>query len=614
MKEEKEKGSGVPRKKPGRLVIIFLVLAIIFAILGIFDMTAYAAEDEMYVSSWWSKIYIDSNGEEQTVKNDWYTYSSSSPMEVFYYQSHDDYVSGEAVSFAIYVVSDSPILASGSTSSFNSTEYTLDDGSSIYVCMSSSGTTFAEPLSGYVEVTTDADNVTRFDSLYSRDDFVDYYSDTLRSSTHIVTTRIIQHYFEDNGSTYIDGYPRETVFATVTSDSPIYAFLCQDIYGMNTQSVTLWSYIISASPLCVNGEAVNQYTFEKDGQTYYICTGGYFSTGGDSPHYLEQFADGADYVYQCGSAYSADSDGRNALISDFQNSSIQGDIQIDYDSLEIDNDLPVPTDIKINSIENKTSVAVGIGREYYSEFYHYINWTNTSDLPIQVEVSPIAQFYEQKLLGFKYGDWFFNSSYDWQLMFLIKEKNNWIFETRENDYFHLPDYDPFVYAELYEDIWETLGNEYDTSTGSKYVAYYTSAYRFRYVDADNLKAGPWVYVVPQGKSNWVSFIEYDDKSSSNASDVTGSSNVYDDLDNIDDVITDIDYENKFKDEYEIVDNEVDVQEASNWLQTVINFIKGTPSVVGSVLGFLPRPILYGMYVCIFLGVIAAGLAIIRALI
>ena len=67
-------------------------------------------------------------------------------------------------------------------------------------------------------------------------------------------------------------------------------------------------------------------------------------------------------------------------------------------------------------------------------------------------------------------------------------------------------------------------------------------------------------------------------------------------------------------DYTIVDNDVDVQEATNWLYSVVNFIKGTPSVIGSVLGFLPKPILYGMYVCIFLGVIASGVAIVKALI
>lgn len=422
-------------------------------------------------------------------------------------------------------------------------------------------------------------------------------------STHIVTTRIIQHYYEDDGSTYIDGYPRETVIATLTSDSPIYAFLCQDIYGMNTQSVTLWSYIISASPLCVNGEAVNQYTFEKDGQTYYICTGGYFSTGGDSPHYLEQFADGADYVYQCGSAYSADSYGRNALISDFQNSSIQGDIQIDYDSFEIDNDMPVINDLKRNVIENK--VTNGLTTELFaSEVYDYVTWTNTSkQYYLQLETMPVVQYYKVTLtknifLKEFQGEWATQEIYS-------DVTNSYI---KHTDVTNLPLEDPEAW-----NFYCDCTNNY--SCGFLEDNYLFFGYRLRYVDIENKKAGPWVVLMPsQEKNFYVGYIEYSDDSTIDLDDVDGVVNEYTDLENIEDAMDDVDTENRFKDEYEIVDNEVDVQEATNWLNTVINFIKGTPSVISVVLVFLPKPILYGLYVVLFLGVIGAGFGIIRALI
>ena len=73
-------------------------------------------------------------------------------------------------------------------------------------------------------------------------------------------------------------------------------------------------------------------------------------------------------------------------------------------------------------------------------------------------------------------------------------------------------------------------------------------------------------------------------------------------------------QNQTSDEYGITDSEINVDEAKTWLDTVSEFIKGTPQFIGATLSFLPKPILYGMYVCIFMSVVAVAVAIFKALI
>ena len=50
------------------------------------------------------------------------------------------------------------------------------------------------------------------------------------------------------------------------------------------------------------------------------------------------------------------------------------------------------------------------------------------------------------------------------------------------------------------------------------------------------------------------------------------------------------------------------------IETVVNFIKSTPSLIGSVVSFLPAPITNAFYMIIFLGAFATVIGIVKALI
>ena len=273
---------------------------------------------------------------------------------------------------------------------------------------------------------------------------------------------------------------------------------------------------------------------------------------------------------------------------------------IDYDSLEVDDSMPIPENFVLNKLYDDKQV------------FDYIEWTNTSDLSIQVQVCPISVVYENKNLGFSYGNWidsfdgdYFHEEHLWPLSY------NYTFEVfNPKKYYTGMEY---AYPEALEHF-EKIDAEQDNGTFGSVNLYHTFGYRFRYYDLDSMKAGPWIHVWPDriiGK--YVSYIVYSDDSFSNDVNASGVEQEFTGS-TLEEAIGKVKDELTFKDKYDIVDGDADVTEVTGWLKSVVGFIKSTPSVIGSVLGFLPQPILYGMYVVLFLGVIAAGYAIIRALI
>lgn len=601
-------GSAASKKRLNKPVLILFALAIIFAILGFIDLKVNAAESDTYVSSWWSKVYVDSNGEEQVAKNDWYTYTSSSPLEVYYYQSHDDYVADTPVSFSIAVVSDSPITASGSTSSFKSTEYVFGD-KTIYVCMSSSGTSFASPLSGYVEVTTDADNARRLNSSYTRDDFANaYYNNTLDLGNSYELDFVATMYiYEDSSCTTLyEGYPQIFQDYSFVSGKPISVYYYQMFSTPSGGDYTHYFYLVSQDHIYSNGVLQESGSFESNGVTYYYAAACYMSTGfsSDNPGFFELIFSGSSELYKLNSdTYKPDAYGREQFVSDIKNGVLDSEQIIDYDSLEVDDSLSTINNLLYNIIRNKKpseNDTTGLGIIKDVEYYEYLTWNNTMDLPLQVEYVPIVQVYDG-LIKETFQKEFYG---EWATFEILDSGTNSY--TKRTDSSYLFENDP-------------AGKEFEDEILDKYVSfgqntYLFYGYRIRYLNFDDMKAGAWVYAVPGEDGIYYSYVEYSDGYTSDSEDITGTDNTYENLDDISGAQADIDKENAVKDEYGVTDTEISVTEVSTWLSTLVDFIKGSPPLVGSVLSFLPQPILYGMYMLIFLGIVSAGFAIIRALI
>ena len=341
-------------------------------------------------------------------------------------------------------------------------------------------------------------------------------------------------------------------------------------------------------------------SFNYNGQTMYYF---YARDTGYRNRNVKMYARNEDLQQLLATDYATEND----FISAYQNDTL--DFFIDYDSLEVDSSLPLIENVLANKISNKTGVnSGGHSVSAVKEYYDYITWKNTGNYDIQVERYPIVKLYEgtfsPKFLEDFEGDFYLmeilsagNSSFTYQVDLPYIELNY------PNDYSFL--------GKITTDVagfWDTC------------ELYY--GYRLRYVDGANNKASCWTYVIPeQSNIKWdyieypyYSYVEYVDGSLSDNSDATGSSGEYDSLDDIDNAKNELDNENAFKDKYDILVGDVGTQEATNWLYSVVNFVKSTPNVVGSVLGFLPTPIRSGVFVVIFLGVISSGLAIIRALI
>lgn len=279
------------------------------------------------------------------------------------------------------------------------------------------------------------------------------------------------------------------------------------------------------------------------------------------------------------------------------------DTIIDYDNLPIDDDLDTISNLLYNIIRNEKPSAndtTGLGIIKDVEYYEYLTWNNTLELPIQVEYVPIVQVYSgmisEKFKKEYYGEWS-------DLLILDSGTNSYTKRT-DSEY-------------LFEN--DSIGKEFEKEIIDTYVEYLDNTYlfygyRLRYVDVDNDRCGPWVYAVPRVGGTYYSYVEYSDDTVTKEEDITGTDNTYDNIDDIENAKTDIDKENEVKNEYGVGNDDIGTDEVITWLEQVVDFIGETPSAIGSVLSFLPQPILYGIYTTIFLGIFACAVAIVKALI
>ena len=420
-------------------------------------------------------------------------------------------------------------------------------------------------------------------------------SDTYVSSTYTVTNHYIKYVYDGNGT---ETSANISDFGSYTSTSPIYVYYYVSYDYPIATTHDLNAYCISKGQL-----SENAVSFTYNNETWYLAvslmSGGIYSDGGG---YFEFISSGAEKLYKLNSNYDTEND----FITALQNGTL--DVKIDYDSLEVDNNMLMPTNIKRNIIKNE--IKDNLSATYLGgDMYDYITWTNTSELySLQLQVVPVVQYYDVRFsenIFTKefYGEWETQAIYD----DVINSYTLCTFSSNPEILREYPDYASGV----------TFKGECDEkySKGILEENYLKFGYRVRYIDKENLKASPWLVLVPMKElDKYEVYVEYADNSKSDTTDGNGLFNEYENLEDIENAKTDIKTENDFKDKYDVVDNEVDVKEATNWLYSVVNFIGDTPHLIAVVLLFLPSPILYGLYVIVFIGVIASGIAIVRALI
>lgn len=391
----------------------------------------------------------------------------------------------------------------------------------------------------------------------------------------------------------------KSIFAelNLTCESPMFVYL-YDVLVPITGEFEVASYVVSQSS--IQGSPNPCSTFVDNNNVTWYCISPSIGGKVHSPYSrtFQCIQTGAEEVHYLNCFYTY-----NEFVEAFKDDTL--DLVIDYDSFPIDDEMPVVENLKRNVIKNSVSNPLGVELSA-SETWDLISWTNTSDkYQLELQTVPIVQFYKISLPDNKFIKEYYG---EWETKEIFNEVTN-----KYKNFTNITN-EQFIYenANAYHFYYE-CGEKYSTSAFEDKFLYF--GYRLRYIDVENGKKGPWVTLIPgHSFDSYTGYVSYSDDTTSDLGNLNGTVNEYVDMENIEDAIQDIETENNFKDKYETIDNEADIQEASNWLKTVVNFISGTPSVVGSVLSFLPQPILYGLYITIFLGVIASGIAIIRALI
>lgn len=298
-------------------------------------------------------------------------------------------------------------------------------------------------------------------------------------------------------------------------------------------------------------------------------------------------------------------DDYNALENYLLNGVVEN-IVIDYDNLPVDDDMPIVENLMFNSIDLSENTLLSSSPDAYD----YVTWTNTTDAyPIQIDCCVgLLKHKGKTLTEERYIDW-----YNWKI---TDEYINSFTKKRsgiEND-------------SQMDDEWLSKNLSYVVKTLTEGISLttdysYAFGYRVRYIDTINRVAGPWVVLLPGAtKNTYDSYIVGSDGYMNLIGDSTGSIETFDPEDtSLEGATATIDKKNEAKDTVEdsgflVVGNDMDTSDAVSWLNAVISFIKSTPSLVKSVMSFLPSTILYGLYAIIFLGVIAAAWAIVKALI
>lgn len=295
------------------------------------------------------------------------------------------------------------------------------------------------------------------------------------------------------------------------------------------------------------------------------------------------------------------------------------EVKVDYNSFEIDDDMPIVENVVFDRLETRE---FNNGKRT-KKVIDYIRFQPNSDYKLMIMLCPSvyssygSKDYVADFKNYEYPSWIYMCVADKNLKEISCDLGTFLIPT--DDISDIKSSDYYMY---YDEILNSLPQGTFKPT---------MGYRLAYVDVNKGLIGPSTYIKPLAYNSAVPDMEtysyftlYSDgsRNTEKIMNLKTWTTEYDattgetskDLDEViqdmkDTVVNVGDY---LKDKV-VVDSNVDVQEATNWLYSVVNFIKGTPQVVGSVLGFLPQPILYGMYVCIFLGIIASGLAIVKAL-
>lgn len=300
-------------------------------------------------------------------------------------------------------------------------------------------------------------------------------------------------------------------------------------------------------------------------------------------------------------------------------------IVLDTSNYFYNSEMPVPTDIQLSRQDIHTT-----GDDALTRFLLY-SWNNTSDeFYIEMETQPYMAKSEFQL--------------DWGC-FNLNPLDSGLFASKyvvEEEYVgsweYLDIYEPSTSRQMYrlsffEDkyaAWvdEIKSNNYsilDKALGKQISDGALINLRIRYVDPVTRSYGNWCSLIITKDLGVCLYVQDDNNNileqysyEKGFYTVVEQPGTQDNI--VDSAVSDsVNERQDYYDEYSSLDsvdvqNSIDVQEATTWLQTVISFIKNTPQLLGAVIVFLPSPILYGIYVIIFLGVIAAGIAIIRALI
>ena len=407
---------------------------------------------------------------------------------------------------------------------------------------------------------------------------------------------------------YNNGTEENTKFIkdlTLACDMPIYLYVHNQPEPVSGP-YSVCAFAISQSD--IKGVSNRCRTFvDNNGNTWYCAYDLGISGGYSSPYSasFEWIITGLSDVHYFNREYTYDE-----FVQAFKDDTL--DLVIDYSSFDIDDEMPIVQNLNFDRIENVSNNGVN----NIKTITDYIRFEPNFDYKLLIMVCPSVYStigdndYVSKFDLYEYEKWVVMATSDVGLKEINCEIGQFVIPTNSVDCIVSSNY-----KEYYEDIC------YGLSTSGELVFKPTMGYRLAYVDQTSGIIGPSTYIIP----NYYDNLDPDDETYSNFvlySDGTHSSEKIMNLETwqqeegttIDSIKDSIDYVNDKLSDYNSANSNVNVQEVSNWLKTVANFISGTPAVVGSVLSFLPQPILYGLYICIFLGVIASGYAIVKALI
>lgn len=406
---------------------------------------------------------------------------------------------------------------------------------------------------------------------------------------YAVNVQYIKHGYDGSGN---EIETRATDLGSIVSTTPIdaYYYTSYDKPVATTHKYTV--FLVNEQPM-----TDNDIQTTLNGTTVYICMFGPVNAGlyYDGGGYLEPLISGNRYSYDLNTDYSDISAFATALSSN----TLDCEQIIDYSQLQTDDTIGTIEKPLMNIIINEVmeNDLLGNATQKIYEVYNYVVWKNTENLDLQVEIAPFVNVNK----GLFDKTFWKQIKGEWENFEIFPSGTTTM--TQRSDMYYL--------EETNSEYIEFLNNVENEYGGLNKECELFFAYRFRYIDISTMRAGKWVYVVPSS-NGYTSFTEYLDGTKSSYEKIDGVSVETENVEDVNNIKDNIDLENEFLEKYETT--EIDVEDATNWLQSVASFIKGTPSFVGSVMSFLPEPIRYGMYVCLFLGVIASGYAIVKALI